>query len=34
MAEIVEEQNSYFQTLEEKYGKGVVDPKTFEYIQD
>lgn len=34
MASIVEEQNVYFQELEEKYGKGVVDPKTFEYIQE
>lgn len=34
MVDIVEEQNSYFKALEEKYGRGVVDPKTFEYIQE
>lgn len=34
MAEIVEDQNTYFYELEQKYGKGLVDPKTFEYIQE
>lgn len=33
MADIVTEQNQFFANLEEKYGKGVVDPQTFEYIQ-
>jgi hypothetical protein len=33
MAQIVAEQNQFFAALEEKYGKGLVDPHTFEYIQ-
>lgn len=33
MAQIVSEQNQYFAALEEKYGKGLVDPHTFEYVQ-
>ena len=34
MAGIVTDQNKYFADLEAKYGKGVVDPQTFEYIQN
>lgn len=33
MADVVTEQNQYFADLEQKYGQGVVDPQTFEYIQ-
>lgn len=33
MADIVTEQNQFFANLEQKYGQGVVDPQTFEYIQ-
>jgi flagellar biosynthesis chaperone FliJ len=32
MTQIVADQNQYFADLEEKYGKGGVDPKSFEYI--
>lgn len=33
MSDIVTDQNQYFADLESKYGKGMVDPQTFEYIQ-
>lgn len=33
MSQIVSEQNQFFAALEEKYGKGLVDPHTFEYVQ-
>jgi arsenate reductase-like glutaredoxin family protein len=33
MSQIVSEQNQFFATLEQKYGKGLVDPHTFEYVQ-
>lgn len=32
MAQVIEQQNQFFAKLEEKYGKGVVDIKTMEYI--
>lgn len=32
MTQIVSDQNQYFADLEEKYGKGGVDPKSFEYV--
>ena len=33
MAQIVSEQNQFFNALEQQYGKGLVDPHTFEYVQ-
>jgi hypothetical protein len=33
MAQVVTEQNQFFGALEQKYGKGLVDPHTFEYVQ-
>jgi hypothetical protein len=33
MSQVVSEQNQFFATLEQKYGKGLLDPHTFEYVQ-
>jgi uncharacterized protein YqfA (UPF0365 family) len=32
MAKVVEEQNEFFKTLEESYGKGQINVSTFEFI--
>ena len=32
MTELVSEQNKFFAELETRYGKGLIDPKTMEYI--
>jgi hypothetical protein len=32
MSQVVAEQNQYFADLEEKYGRGGVDPKSYEYV--
>jgi hypothetical protein len=32
MTQVVTDQNQYFADLEAKYGKGGVDPKSYEYV--
>jgi len=32
MADVVTQQNQYFADLETKYGKGGVDPQSYEYV--
>jgi hypothetical protein len=33
MSQVVSEQNQFFAGLEQKYGKGLLDPHTLEYVQ-